>query len=75
MRTITYTKQSVVNPAQARPLDTVIWYPTNPGAGPIGGAVIRNDDLIRLADRSSCDVKGRQGGRQQALLVISGNDE
>jgi len=35
VRTITYTKQSVVDPTQARPLDTVIWYPTNPGAGPI----------------------------------------
>jgi dienelactone hydrolase len=34
-RTITFTKQSVVNPAQARPLETTIWYPTNPGAGPI----------------------------------------
>jgi len=43
VRTITFTKQSVVTPAQPRPLDTVIWYPTTPGAGPIApshGAVV-----------------------------------
>jgi dienelactone hydrolase len=35
---ITFTKQSVVDPLQARALDTAIWYPTAPGAGPIDGA-------------------------------------
>lgn len=43
VRTITFTKQSVVSPSTPRPLDTVIWYPTNPGAGPINpsyGAVV-----------------------------------
>ncbi|MBM4244806.1 MAG: hypothetical protein FJ148_13480 [Deltaproteobacteria bacterium] len=43
VRTITFTKQSVVSPATQRPLDTVIWYPTNPGAGAINptyGAVV-----------------------------------
>jgi predicted dienelactone hydrolase len=43
VRTITFTKQSAVNPANPRPLDTVIWYPTDPGAGPINstyGAVV-----------------------------------
>jgi len=34
-RVITFTKQSVVNPALPRALQTVIWYPTNPGASPI----------------------------------------
>lgn len=38
VRTITFTKQSVVTPANPRPLDTVIWYPTDPGAGPINGS-------------------------------------
>jgi len=38
VRTITFTKQSVVAPASPRPLDTVIWYPTTPGAGPINGS-------------------------------------
>ena len=38
VRTITFTKQSVVSPSTPRPLDTVIWYPTNPGAGPINGS-------------------------------------
>jgi dienelactone hydrolase len=37
VRTITFTKQSVVSPSTPRPLDTVIWYPTNPGAGPLDG--------------------------------------
>jgi dienelactone hydrolase len=32
---ITYTKPSAVNPANTRTLDTVIWYPTSPGASPI----------------------------------------
>ena len=43
VRTITFTKQSVVSPSTPRPLDTVIWYPTNPGATPINpsyGAVV-----------------------------------
>ena len=35
VRTMTFTKQSVVNPSTPRPLDTVVWYPTDPGAGPI----------------------------------------
>jgi predicted dienelactone hydrolase len=38
VRTITMTKQSVVDPTQPRVLDTVVWYPTAPGAGPIEGA-------------------------------------
>lgn len=38
VRTITFTKQSVAVPANSRPLDTVIWYPTTPGAGPINGS-------------------------------------
>jgi predicted dienelactone hydrolase len=37
VRTITMTKQSVVHPEQPRELDTVVWYPTTPGAGPIDG--------------------------------------
>jgi hypothetical protein len=37
-RTITMTKQSVVDPSQQRVLDVVVWYPTTPGAGPIDGA-------------------------------------
>lgn len=43
VRTITFTKQSVVSPSTPRPLDTVIWYPTAPGAGAINptyGAVV-----------------------------------
>jgi predicted dienelactone hydrolase len=35
---ITFTKQSAVDPLQPRPLDTYIWYPTAPGAGPIDPA-------------------------------------
>jgi predicted dienelactone hydrolase len=35
---IVFTKQSAVDPTQPRPLDTYIWYPTTPGAGPIDGA-------------------------------------
>jgi predicted dienelactone hydrolase len=34
-RRITMTKQSVVDPEQPRVLDTVVWYPTAPGSGPI----------------------------------------
>ena len=34
-RVITYTKSSVVNPAQNRVLDTVIWYPAPAGSAPI----------------------------------------
>jgi predicted dienelactone hydrolase len=34
---ITFTKPSAVDPLQPRPLDTYIWYPTTPGAGPIDG--------------------------------------
>ena len=37
-RTITMTKQSVVDPSQQRVLDVVVWYPTTPGAGPINAA-------------------------------------
>ena len=35
VRVIRYTKNSVVTPSQSRVLDTVIWYPTAAGAGPI----------------------------------------
>ena len=35
VRTITMTKQSVVHPEQQRVLNTVVWYPTTPGAGPV----------------------------------------
>jgi len=38
VRTITMTKDSVANPGTPRVLDTVVWYPTTPGAGPIDGA-------------------------------------
>jgi dienelactone hydrolase len=38
VRTITMTKESVVHPGEDRVLDTVVWYPTTPGAGPIDGA-------------------------------------
>src|SRR6185295_5972824 len=34
---IVFTKQSAVDPMQPRPLDTYIWYPTTPGAGPYNG--------------------------------------
>jgi predicted dienelactone hydrolase len=37
VRAITLTKQSVVDPQQARVLETVVWYPTAAGAGPIDG--------------------------------------
>jgi len=43
IRMITFTKQSVVNPATPRPLDTLIWYPAPAGASPIEagfGAVV-----------------------------------
>lgn len=35
---VVFPKQSAVDPTQPRPLDTYIWYPTGPGAGPIDGA-------------------------------------
>ena len=38
VRTIIMTKQSVVDPMQPRELDTVVWYPTTAGAGPIDAA-------------------------------------
>jgi predicted dienelactone hydrolase len=38
VQTITMTKQSVVDPTQPRVLDTVVWYPTAAGSGPIDGA-------------------------------------
>src|SRR6185369_16743476 len=38
VRRITMTKQSVVHPEEERVLDTVVWYPTTAGAGPIDGA-------------------------------------
>ena len=37
VRVVTFTKQSVVNPAQPRPLETIVWYPAAPGAGPVDG--------------------------------------
>jgi dienelactone hydrolase len=37
-RTIPMTKDSVANPGTPRVLNTVVWYPTTPGAGPIDGA-------------------------------------
>jgi len=43
VRRITFTKDSASNPGTPRPLETVIWYPTQPGAGPVdpllGGVV------------------------------------
>jgi predicted dienelactone hydrolase len=35
VRQIPMTKQSVVEPSEPRTLDTYVWYPTTPGAGPI----------------------------------------
>jgi predicted dienelactone hydrolase len=35
VRTIQYTKDSVVNPGTPRVLTTLVWYPTTPGAGPV----------------------------------------
>ena len=35
VRVVRFTKASVVNPSQSRVLDTVIWYPTAAGAGPV----------------------------------------
>ncbi|HVO28060.1 MAG TPA: hypothetical protein VMW56_31020 [Candidatus Margulisiibacteriota bacterium] len=35
VRVVRFTKPSVVNPSQTRVLDTVIWYPTTAGAGPV----------------------------------------
>jgi predicted dienelactone hydrolase len=34
-RVVTMTKPSAVDPTQTRVLDTVVWYPTSPGASPI----------------------------------------
>ncbi len=36
LRTIQYTKDSVVSPGTDRVLDTLVYYPTTPGAGPVG---------------------------------------
>jgi predicted dienelactone hydrolase len=38
VRQIAMTKQSVVEPSEPRTLETLVWYPTTPGAGPIDGA-------------------------------------
>src|SRR5512144_2210302 len=35
VRVVRFTKPSVVTPSQSRVLDTVIWYPTAAGAGPV----------------------------------------
>jgi dienelactone hydrolase len=35
VRVVTMTKPSVVNPAQTRVLDTLVWYPAPPGSGPL----------------------------------------
>src|SRR5262245_11377309 len=35
VRTIEYTKDSVVSPGTPRVLNTLVWYPTTPGAGPV----------------------------------------
>jgi predicted dienelactone hydrolase len=49
VRSITYTKDSVANPGTPRALDTAIWYPTTPDAGPfnagLGGVVDAPLDL------------------------------
>lgn len=37
VRVMTFTKDSVVDPGTDRVLDTAVWYPTTPGAGPIDG--------------------------------------
>ncbi|MEW6273387.1 MAG: hypothetical protein AB1689_29255 [Thermodesulfobacteriota bacterium] len=39
VRTITFTKTSVVDPTMQRPLATVVWYPTTAGAGPVNAAL------------------------------------
>jgi predicted dienelactone hydrolase len=39
VRTVHLVKQSVVDPMQQRVLDTVVWYPTAAGAGPINGGM------------------------------------
>jgi predicted dienelactone hydrolase len=36
-RTLTFTKQSEVNPEETRTLNTIIWYPAPPGSTPISG--------------------------------------
>lgn len=38
VRTITFTKQSALDPTVQRDLETTIWYPTAPGSGPIDPA-------------------------------------
>jgi dienelactone hydrolase len=43
VRVVTLSKPSVVDPMQTRVLNTVVWYPTAPGAGPVDsgyGAVL-----------------------------------
>jgi predicted dienelactone hydrolase len=37
VRTVPMTKDSVAQPGTPRVLDTVVWYPTTPGAGPVDG--------------------------------------
>jgi predicted dienelactone hydrolase len=39
VRTIRYVKDSVVAPGTPRTLDTLIWYPTTPGAAPINASL------------------------------------
>jgi dienelactone hydrolase len=39
VRNVTFTKSSVVDPMQQRALATYIWYPTDPGAGPVNGGL------------------------------------
>ena len=39
VRTIHYVKDSVVSPGTPRTLDTLVWYPTTPGAGPVDPAL------------------------------------
>jgi dienelactone hydrolase len=62
-RTITMTKQSVVDPTQQRMLDVVVWYPTTPGAGPINGGT--NAVLNAPVDHS--------GGPYPVLLFSHGS--
>lgn len=39
VRTVPFTKDSVVSPGTPRELDTIIWYPTTPDAAPIDNAL------------------------------------
>lgn len=39
LRMVTFTKQSVVDPAQTRTLETAIWYPAAAGSAPVDSAV------------------------------------